>query len=120
MANSEVVEEAVEVRLALLVDGGDQIGGRNLRPALARQQLFLGQPEDVGGRLEKAVAEEILDMGDPEPLDVEGVAGDEVAKPLDPLDRADETAGAAHVDLAFLANRVRPAFRAFVGGGEGG
>src|SRR3712207_8946926 len=40
-------------------------------PAFTREQLLLRQPEDVGGRLEDAVAEETFDMGDAEALDVE-------------------------------------------------
>ena len=47
--------------------------------------------------------EEILDLGEAEPLDVDRVARDEMAQPLDPLGRADQPAGAAAHDLAFLA-----------------
>ena len=38
-----------------------------------------------------------------------------MAQPLDPLRRADQPAGAADVDLAFLAHRLAAAFGAMVG-----
>ena len=116
MADAEREEEAVERRRALRVDRRDQIVAPRSRPsARGRADRSLRQPEDVGRRLEQAVAEEALDMDDAEPLDVERVAADEMAQPLDPLRRADQPAGAADVDLAFLAHRLGAAFGAMVG-----
>ena len=40
---------------------------------------------------------------------------DEMLQPLDPLRRADQPAGAADVDLAFLGDRLAVAFGAMVG-----
>ena len=77
--------------------------------------------EDVGRRLDQPVVEEGLDLLLAQPLDVEGVARDEMLQALDPLRRADEAAGAAahHVDLAGLlvdlAHGVAAAGRAAVG-----
>ena len=41
-----------------------------------------------------------------EPFDVERAAADEMAQPLEPLRGADQAAGAADVDLAFLGDRL--------------
>ncbi len=43
-----------------------------------------------------------------------------MAQALDPLGRADEPAGAAHIDLALFRNRLTLALWAMVGEGKGG
>jgi hypothetical protein len=78
------------------------------QPSRWRRSRASPQPEDVGGRVDQAVGEEILDRLGAEPLDVERGAGDEVAQPLDPLGRADQAAGAADVDFAVLATAAEP------------
>src|SRR3546814_1422017 len=78
MADAEREQEAVERRTATRVDGGDQIGGRYLRPAFAVEKLVLCQLEDVGGRLEETVPKEALDMDDAQTFDVERVARHEM------------------------------------------
>src|SRR3546814_14343553 len=113
MADAGREQEAVERRTATRVDGGDQIGGRYLRPAFAVEKLVLCQLEDVGGRLEETVPKEALDMDDAQTFDVERVARHEMPQPFDPLRRADKAAGAAYVDLALLAHRVGVTFGAF-------
>ena len=50
-----------------------------------------------------------------QPFDVERAARDEMPQPLEPLRRADQAAGAADVDLAFLGDRLGCAFGAMVG-----
>ena len=50
-----------------------------------------------------------------QPLDVERAADDEMPQPLEALRRADQPAGAADVDLAFLGDRLAAAFGAMVG-----
>ena len=50
-----------------------------------------------------------------QPLDVERAARDEMLQALEPLRRADQPAGAADVDLAFLGDRLAAAFGAMVG-----
>ena len=115
MPDAEREEEAVERGRALGVDRGDQVGRADLGPALALQQPFLAQAEDVGRRIDQPIAEEVLDIGDAEALDIERVARGEVAQPLDALGGTDQPAGAAIIDLADLAIRERAAFGA-VGG----
>ena len=50
-----------------------------------------------------------------QPLDVERAARDEMPQPLEPLRRADQAAGAADVDFAFLGDRLAAALGAMVG-----
>src|SRR3546814_20319371 len=106
MADDEREQEAVGRRTATRGDGGDQIGGRYLRPAFAVEKLVLCQLEDVGGRLEETVPKEALDMDDAQTFDVERVARHEMPQPFDPLRRADKAAGAASVDLRSEERRV--------------
>ena len=105
------------VGLALGLDRGEQIVDRLLLPPLAPDQLVAVpvQPENVGGRLQPAELEELDDGLFAQPLDVERAAADEMLQPLDPLRRADQPAGAANIDLAFLGDRFALAFRAMVG-----
>ncbi len=63
------------------------------------------------GRLDQAVAPERLDLLRAQPLDVEGVAADEVLEALDRLGRADQAAGAAPDRLALRLFGVGAALR---------
>ena len=81
------------------------------KPFLFGEPLVLGQArvallqrEDVGRLHDAALVVEQLDLLLAEPLDVEGVARDEMLEPLLGLRRADEAAGAAahHVGAARL------------------
>jgi len=76
--------------------------------------------EDVGGRAHAPLLEQGLDALGPEPLDIEGVAGNEVAQAFHRLSRAGEAAGAAAYDLPLLARRDGTAFRTGEGEFEGG
>ena len=111
------VDEAVERNGAPRLDRVQQVLDRGLAPAFAVQQLGAPavQAEDVGRRLDQVVLIERLDVLVAEPFDVEGAARDEMAQPLHRLGRADEAAGAAPHDLAFLAHGVGAADRALVG-----
>ena len=61
---------------------------------------------------------ECLDLLGAEPLDVEGVAGDEMAQPFQRLSRADQAAGAAPHRLALFPHRVAAALRTDIGWSE--
>ena len=120
LADAERVDEAVEADGGALADGGDEIFQRFRAPPLARLDVgaFLMKPEDVGRRGDQPVLAESLDMLGPQPLDIEGVAGDEVLQPFDGLRRADQAAGAAPGDLSLLAHGAAAAFRAGLGQDE--
>ncbi len=83
------------------------------RPSSSSRCLL--QAEDVGGRVKPAQLDEFGDRLLAQPLDVERAARHEMPQPLEPLGRADQAAGAADVDLAFLGDRLALAFRAMVG-----
>ena len=95
----------------------EEVVDRFLLPSLAAEQLaaMIAQAEDVGGRVQPAELDELGDRLLAQPLDVERSARHEMPQPLEPLRRADQAAGAADVDLAFLGNRLALAFRAMVG-----
>ena len=67
---------------------------------------MVAEAEDVGGRVQPAELDELGDGLLAQPLDVERAARDEMAQPLEALRRADQAAGAADVDLAFLGDRL--------------
>ena len=115
MADAEREQEAVERDRPLLLDRRDHLGRPHAPILLPRGKLFLGQAEDIGGRFDQPVAEERLDQRLAEPADVERMARGEVDQPLDSLCRADQPAGAAIDDLAFLALSSRSAFGAGTG-----
>src|SRR3546814_194579 len=90
---------------------------------LIRPTVPLGMSCSVGGRVspwpdlrarDEAIAEEGLDVLTAEPLDVEGVARDEMAQALVALRLADEATGAAAHHFAFFALRLAAADRAVV------
>src|SRR3546814_8971289 len=90
--------------------------------SLAAEQVvaMMLQPEDVGRPLvQPAQFQKLGDALLAQPLDVERAAADEMPEPLELLGIADEAAGAAHVDLAFLGDRLAAANRAMVGKGIG-
>ncbi len=117
VADAEAEQEARAVGPALGLDRGEQAVDRLLLPALAAEQLVavVAQAEDVGGRVQPAKLDELGDALLAQPLDVERAAADEMAQPLEALRRADQPAGAADVDLAFLGDRLAAAFGAMVG-----
>ena len=55
-----------------------------------------------------------------QPLDIKRAATDKMPKPLGPLRRADEAAGAADIDLALFVDSFAAALGAMVGKGKGG
>ena len=87
--------------VAARLDRREQLVRRGLGPALtlgelrARALVAGLKSEDVGRRLDQSVVVESFDVLLAEPLDVEGVARHEVLQALDPLRRADQSAGAA-------------------------
>src|SRR5437870_2139807 len=78
-----------------------------------------GEAEDVGRLRDPAEIEEFADGLVPQPFDIERAAADEMAQPFLPLRRTDQPAGAADIDLAFLGQRFRIAFRAMGREGPG-
>ena len=117
MADAEPEQEARPVWLALGLDRREKVVDRLVLPALAPDQLLteLVQPEDVSGRMQPAELDELRYGLLAEPLDVERTARHEMPEPLEALGRADEAAGAADVDLAFLGDGLALAFGAMVG-----
>src|SRR3546814_12971352 len=90
---------------------------RRLRtPALALgdPRFMRDEAEDIAGGGDQAIVEEGLDVLTAEPLDVEGVARDEMAQALVALRLADEATGAAAHHFAFFALRLAAADRAVV------
>src|SRR5262249_43137179 len=100
---------------AALVDRPDQLPRADRSPALAVDQLLGLEAEDVAGLADQPVLPELGDVFRPEPLDVETVARDEMLEPLDRLRRADQPAGTAPRDHAWLAHREAAADRAVLG-----
>ena len=75
--------------------------------SFARERLSrASKSEDVGRRLDQSVVVESFDMLLAEPLDIEGVARHEVLQALDPLRRADQSAGAAPDGILLAGIRV--------------
>src|SRR3546814_11201834 len=72
------------------------------------------EAEDIAGGGDQAIVEEGLDVLTAEPLDVAGVARDEMAQALVALRLADEATGAAAHHFAFFALRLDAADRALV------
>ena len=119
VADAQRVDEAVERDAPAGLDGAEEVGGRGLAPALQLGELrervaavLLLQVEDVRRAPHPTLGVECLDLLGAETLDVEGVAGDEVAQPLQRLGRANQTAGAAAHRLPLLPHRVAAALRA--------
>src|SRR6185437_6873630 len=117
MADAQPEQEARSVGPALGLDGGQQVVDRFLLPALPAEQFIAVrvEAENVGGRVEPAELDELGDALLAQPLDVERAAADEMPQPLESLRGADQAAGAADVDLAFLAHRLASALGAMVG-----
>src|SRR3546814_6041638 len=65
--------------------------------------------------VEPAERQKFLDALFAQPFDVERAAADEMAQPLEFLRRANEAAGAAHIDLALFGDRLAAAHRAMIG-----
>ena len=115
MADAERVDQPVERDAPLLGDGGEEVAGRLLAPAVAGAQVRPVprlQREDVGRLADPALGEEGLDRLGAQSLDVEGAAADEMPELLHRLRRADQVAGAIVHRLARLAHHVRAADRA--------
>ena len=70
MADAEREQETVEPDLAPQVDRREQFVDDEFGHPLARHQLgaMFVEPEDIGGRGDQPVAEELLDPHQPRPL----------------------------------------------------
>src|SRR3954454_8229520 len=122
MRDAERVDEARERDRAARVDRREEILHARLTPALALFQSQLAvaalEGEDVLGRADDTLVIELIDALRAEPLDVEGVARDEMLEALARLRRADQPAGAAPHRILLararidLADRVAAAGRA--------
>src|SRR4051794_415912 len=73
---------------------------------------MLPQPENVGGRVQPSKIDEFGNRLFAQAFNVERAARHEMAQSLKSLRRADQAAGAAHVNLPFLADRFAMAFGA--------
>src|SRR5215471_5368378 len=109
------IDEAIERDRPALVDRGDELLGADLAPAFAFHDRRRIEPENVARLADQPVLPEGSDVFLAEPLDVEAITRDEVAKPLDSLRGTDQPAGAAPRHLAWLAHRKAAADRAVVG-----
>ena len=93
MANAERIEETVERDRAARVDGVEEVARRSLAEAFPLAQRRAALPvallkrENVGRRADQALGKEELDQLFAQPLDVEGVARDEMLEALDRLRR---------------------------------
>ena len=77
------------------------------RGELRARALVAGlKSEDVGRRLDQSVVVESFDVLLAEPLDVEGIARHEMLQALDPLRRADQSAGAAPDGILLAGIRI--------------
>src|SRR6476659_5537182 len=111
MADAKPEQQARAVGLSLGLDRGEEVVDRLLLPPLASEQFvaMVVETEDVGGRVQPAQLDELGDALLAQPFDVERAAGHEMPQPLKALRRADQPAGAADVDLAFLGDRLAAA-----------
>ncbi len=118
VADAEAEQEAGGVGPALGLDRGEQGVDRLGLPAFAADQFVAvgAKAEDVGGFVEPAQSHEFGDGLFAQPFDVERGAGGEMAQALEALGGADQAAGAADVDLAFLGDCLAAALR---GNGRG-
>src|SRR3546814_8916501 len=92
LANPERVDEAVERDIAPRLDRSQEFRHRLLAPAFALLDLLppVAQPEDVGRSGNQPVGEEGLNVLGAQPLDVEGIAADEMPQAFQRLRRADQ------------------------------
>ena len=121
MADAETEQEPRAVGLALGLDRREEVVDRLLLPTLAAEQLVpvSAQAEDVRRGISQPSSMNSAIGLLAQSLDVERAAGDEVPQPLEALGGADQPAGAAHVDLAFLGHGLGVhigQLREFVGG----
>src|SRR3546814_2537158 len=116
LADAEGIDEAIEADGGAVLDRLHQLRRRLRTPALALgdPRFMRDEAEDIAGGGDQAIVEEGLDVLTAEPLDVEGVARDEMAQALVALRLADEATGAAAHHFAFFALRLAAADRAVV------
>ena len=117
MADAKAEQQPRRIRLALCLDRGKQVVDRLVLPPIAPDDLLAAglQAENIGRAFQPAQREELGNGLFAQPLDIERTAADEVLQAFGPLRRADQPAGAAHIDLAFLGHRLAAAFRAVIG-----
>jgi len=65
--------------------------------------------------MQPAEVEKLLDGLFAQPFDIERGAADEMLQPFNPLCRADQPAGAADINFAFLGDCFAAAFGAVIG-----
>ena len=110
MSDAERVDEARQRDRAARVDRREEVLHARLAPALAlfEPQLAVAalEGEDVLGRADDALVVELIDALRAEPLDVEGVARDEMLEALARLRRADQPAGAAPHRILLARARI--------------
>ena len=114
LADAQAVEEAGERRLAARREVRDQARGALLAHALECLELLPGERVEIGQRRDHAGVDELIDDLLAQTLDVERAPTGEMEDRELPLRGAEETAGAAVVDAAFLARDPAAADRAFL------
>ena len=114
MADAEAEQEARCFRLPLRFDRREKVVDGFCFPPFATEEFgaMAFEAIDVRGRVQPAKFDELGNGLLAQSLDVERTARDEMPKSLETLRGADEPAGTAYVDLAFLRNGFAPTFRA--------
>ena len=73
------------------------------------------ETEDVGGRIQPTQFDELGNALFAQPRNIHRAARNEMFQSFETLCRANQTAGAAHVDFAFLGDGLATAFGAMIG-----
>ena len=121
MADAQAKEQARCIWLALGLNRHEQIIDRLFLPAFATEQIgaMFFKAEDVGRFCDPAKIEKLLNRLFAQAFNIESGAADEVAQTLEPLCRADQTAGAANINLPFFPHSFGAADGAMGRKGEG-
>ena len=122
MADTKAEQEPRGVRLALRLDSCEQVIDRLVLPAFALKNgiTAAAQAEDICRAFQPAERKELVDGLLAQPFDIERGAADKMLEPLGTLRRADQPAGAAHIDFAFFGNGFAVALRAMIREGVSG
>ena len=102
LTDAEREDETFKADLAARLDGRQKVADRNITIAVKRSHL--GAPciktEDIGRSSDPAEGDELVDLPRAKPLDIEGIARDEMLQPFEALCRAFEAVGTASHRLA--------------------
>ena len=117
LADAKREDEPFKPDLASRLDGRQKVADRNI--TIAVKFGHFGAPgrkaEDVGRSSDPAELDELVDLAGAKPLDIEGIARDEMLQPFEALSRAFEAVGTASHRLALGPVCRCPAFRTCLG-----